>query len=198
MTIPLIKRRASATVVEALGDTRVVLVLGARRVGKSTMCNQIARNDHPATTYALAGRITEDQLATLPHDHIRPTAGDGSLWETDVIPVELRRLFGNETFVWGGDLNSAEDMDDVPNFAGGNRQLRENWREAGSFDLRRGFFEQEQQTFFRPNTKPWQIDHVFADEATRDRVVGWHVDPTPAVEYEPPLSDHAPIVIEID
>jgi hypothetical protein len=138
-----------------------------------------------ASVHALAGRITDDKLATLPHDHIPRTARDGSLWETDVIPVELRRLFGEETFVWGGDLNSAEGMDDVPAFAGGNRQLRENWKEAGSFDLRRRFLEEEQQTFFRRNTKPWQIDHVFADAATTERVSGWRVDRTRQLNTNP-------------
>ena len=115
-----------------------------------------------------------------------------------MIPFELRRLFGDETFVWGGDLNSAEGMDDVRSFAGGNRQLRENWKQAGSHDLRRGFFDEEQQTFFRTGNKPWQIDHVFADAATRDRVSDWRVDRTPVVEYKPPLSDHAPILVDIE
>lgn len=115
-----------------------------------------------------------------------------------MIPFELRKLFGDQTFVWGGDLNSAEDMDDVAYFAGGNRQLRTNWKEAGSYDLRQGFFEAEQQTSFRPGSKPWQIDHVFADAATRDRVSEWRVEATPAVEYKPPLSDHAPILVEIE
>lgn len=151
-----------------------------------------------ASVHALAGRIPDDKLNTLPHDHIPRATPDGSLWETDVIPFELRKLFGDQTFVWGGDLNSAEGMDDVTSFAGGNRQLRMNWKEAGSYDLRRGSFEEEQQTFFRLNTKPWQIDHVFADAATRDRVSDWRVDAAPAIEYKPPLSDHAPIFVEIE
>lgn len=33
---------------EALADTRVVLLLGARQVGKSTLAEEIARSDHPA------------------------------------------------------------------------------------------------------------------------------------------------------
>ena len=172
---------------------------GSRALEGSTA---IARTSGSPTWFAsvhfLAERIPDDKLAALPHDHIPRTARDGSLWETDVIPLELRKLFGDETFVWGGDLNSAEGMDDVPSFAGGNRQLRKNWKEAGSYDLRRGFFDEEQQTFFRPGSKPWQIDHVFADPATRDRVSDWRVDPTPVVEYEPPLSDHAPIVVDIE
>jgi hypothetical protein len=68
--------------------------------------------------------------------------------------------------VCGGDLNSAEGMDAVPSFAGGNQRLRKNWEEAGSHDLRRGFFEEGQQTFFRPTSEPWQINYVFADAET--------------------------------
>ena len=39
----LLDRRAAGPVTEALGDTRVVLVNGARQCGKSTLVAQIAR-----------------------------------------------------------------------------------------------------------------------------------------------------------
>ncbi|MGI8761443.1 MAG: hypothetical protein ACR2LF_09180 [Jatrophihabitantaceae bacterium] len=40
MTGPLIERHARPLVVEALHDTRVVFVMGARQVGKSTLVHQ--------------------------------------------------------------------------------------------------------------------------------------------------------------
>ena len=44
----LISRSARGAVVEALTDTRVVLISGARQTGKSTLAMSVARNEHPA------------------------------------------------------------------------------------------------------------------------------------------------------
>ena len=49
----LIPRGSQKLTAEALDDTRVVLLLGARQVGKSTLAGQIAENDHPANTVSL-------------------------------------------------------------------------------------------------------------------------------------------------
>lgn len=49
----LIPRGSHDLLVEALGDTRVVLLLGARQVGKSTLAQEIATNDHPANSITL-------------------------------------------------------------------------------------------------------------------------------------------------
>lgn len=45
----LLQRASRSLVTEALADTRVVLIMGARQVGKSTLAEQIVRTDHPAT-----------------------------------------------------------------------------------------------------------------------------------------------------
>ncbi|HEX3392240.1 MAG TPA: AAA family ATPase, partial [Solirubrobacteraceae bacterium] len=45
-------------VVEALKDTRVVVLLGARQVGKSTLVEEIARRDHPAGVMTLDDRAS--------------------------------------------------------------------------------------------------------------------------------------------
>ncbi|MGH2780330.1 MAG: ATP-binding protein [Thermoleophilaceae bacterium] len=54
----MIERYIRPPVVEALRDTRVVLVMGARQVGKSTLCEAIADLDHPAVSVSL-----DDQAA---------------------------------------------------------------------------------------------------------------------------------------
>jgi hypothetical protein len=41
----LVRRRTRRLVVEALADTRVVFVTGARQVGKSTLAREIAASD---------------------------------------------------------------------------------------------------------------------------------------------------------
>ncbi len=149
-----------------------------------------------ASVHAHAAPIPSAKLKDLGADHIPVSTPNKSIWETDVIPFELRRSFGDESFVWGGDLNSAVVMDENPRFIGGNGKLRKLWADAGSCDLRLKFFENEQQTFFAPGRKPYQLDHVFADEATSRRVTNWRVNKAP-VEADPPLSDHAPIVVDI-
>jgi predicted AAA+ superfamily ATPase len=42
----LIPRHARTMIEEALGDTRVVLLLGARQVGKSTLASEVAVTSH--------------------------------------------------------------------------------------------------------------------------------------------------------
>jgi hypothetical protein len=44
----MIERRIRPLVVEALRDTRVVMVMGARQVGKSTLCEAIAAEENRA------------------------------------------------------------------------------------------------------------------------------------------------------
>ena len=46
-------RANQALVTEALADTRVVLLMGARQVGKSTLAQQIVSSDHPASVVNL-------------------------------------------------------------------------------------------------------------------------------------------------
>lgn len=58
MASALIDRHARALVVEALQDTRVVFVMGARQVGKSTLTAVVAKQDHPARVVTLDDRNT--------------------------------------------------------------------------------------------------------------------------------------------
>jgi len=58
MPATLFERHSRALVVEALGDTRVVFVMGARQVGKSTLTAIVAEQDHPARILTLDDRAT--------------------------------------------------------------------------------------------------------------------------------------------
>jgi len=53
-------------VLEALDDTRVVVVLGARQVGKSTLVQDVATRDRPATILTLDDQATRDAAAADP------------------------------------------------------------------------------------------------------------------------------------
>ena len=56
--MPVLDRQLRPRVIEALADTRVVAILGARQVGKSTLIEAIAASDHPATVLTLDDRAT--------------------------------------------------------------------------------------------------------------------------------------------
>jgi len=49
----LYPRGSRKLIAEALGDTRVVLLMGARQVGKSTLAEEIVAGDHPAGAVSL-------------------------------------------------------------------------------------------------------------------------------------------------
>ena len=121
--------------------------------------------------------------------------GGYSVWEANVIPHDLHRLFANDTFIWGGDLNTDPRMDDFSGFAGGNRRMFDIYREAGAHDTRTGFHRDYQQSFFRKGIRlGWQLDHLFADAATNAKTTSWNIDPAPAVG-EGRCSDHAPMAV---
>jgi endonuclease/exonuclease/phosphatase family metal-dependent hydrolase len=130
-------------------------------------------------------------------DGIPISTPNGTVWETDVLPHELHRLFGHDTFIWGGHLNADPRMDDVPGrFVGGNRRCFAGYETAGSRDARARFHDSYVQTFFKAARGAYQLDHVFADAATDVRVTGWRVDERPAAPMEP-HSDHTPVMVEI-
>lgn len=119
------------------------------------------------------------------------------MWETPLIPHELHRLFGSDTFLWGGDLNTDPGMDDIGHFHGGDRRLFKIYEEAGSCDTRVRFHDAYQRSYFKSGMGSYQLDHVFADAATEARVVSWDVDESPATAQEP-YSDHAPIIVALE
>ena len=88
-------------------------------------------------------------------------------------------------------------MDDKRWFLGGNRRLFEIYAQAGSCDTRARFFDTYQQTYVKKRKGEYQIDHVFADARTEQRVTGWQVD-LQAATQQPPYSDHAPLLVTLE
>ena len=80
----VLDRHLRPRVLEALADTRVVAVLGARQVGKSTLIEEIATNDHPATV------LTLDDQATRAGAVNDPT-GFVTALQTPVVIDEIQR-----------------------------------------------------------------------------------------------------------
>jgi uncharacterized protein len=59
-------RHARPLVLEALADTRIVLVMGARQVGKTTLTRSIAAQDYPAQVLTLDDPTVRDAAAADP------------------------------------------------------------------------------------------------------------------------------------
>ncbi len=85
MDVHFLDRHIRPHVVEALTDTRVVVVLGARQVGKSTLVGEIARHEHPA------GSLTLDDRATRTAAQRDPTGFIADLTTPAVID-EIQRV----------------------------------------------------------------------------------------------------------
>jgi endonuclease/exonuclease/phosphatase family metal-dependent hydrolase len=147
-----------------------------------------------ASIHSDAGPVRADQLGGRSIEALR-RCDLKHILEIELVVADLERLFSGSRFIAGGDLNAslALDANYHPNNPS-NARLFANLAEAGFVDLRPRFFEDEQQTWFKAGTGPYQLDHVFADADTEKRVVSWRVIHE-AVEREPQLSDHAPIEV---
>lgn len=63
-------RGVHGLIVDALADTRVVFVLGARQVGKSTLSRRIAEHDHPAQIINLDERAAREAALSDPEGFV--------------------------------------------------------------------------------------------------------------------------------
>lgn len=143
-----------------------------------------------------AGAYKAAEFENLPPlDGVARCSTDGSeLWEIEVIAHELRDVLFGRPFVLAGDLNSALAFDE--NYGGcENEGLFANLGESGLVDVRPRHQAAEVQTYFKARTRPYQMDHVYADPVTESRVESWTV--LRGVASELALSDHAPILVTL-
>lgn len=82
----LIERYARTLVVDALNYSRVVLVLGARQVGKSTLAKQVVDGGYPATVLTLDDQATREAAQRDPHGFIAGLRGPALIDEVQLAP----------------------------------------------------------------------------------------------------------------
>lgn len=82
----LIARNARVRVLEALADTPVVLVMGARQVGKSTLVRSIAETEHPATVLSLDVANVRESAQRDPHGFVADLDGATVIDEVQRVP----------------------------------------------------------------------------------------------------------------
>jgi len=125
----------------------------------------------------------------------RPSVGKP--WWNDVAFAGLHELVEGRRFLIGGDWNTSRYVDaaGVPTPAGAEffeRAATLGWTEVSlDADGREG------KTWYGSrNPRPHQPDHVFADAVTAGLVRSFRIDPYPVEAHG--LSDHAPLVLELD
>jgi predicted AAA+ superfamily ATPase len=62
----MFKRHILSTVLEALADTPVVFIRGARQTGKSTLVQEVARTHHPARYVTLDNAVILSAASSNP------------------------------------------------------------------------------------------------------------------------------------
>ena len=87
--MPLLRRNLTDRVLEALSDTPVVLLHGARQTGKSTLVQQISRSVHPATYLTFDDATTMAAAARDPLGFLDAQGGSVVLDEVQRVPDVL-------------------------------------------------------------------------------------------------------------
>jgi predicted AAA+ superfamily ATPase len=82
----LLPRYIQPLILEALADTRVVFVGGARQVGKSTLARQIAGEHHPATEFSLDVGATREAALADPEGFVAGLDGPAFIDEVQRAP----------------------------------------------------------------------------------------------------------------
>ena len=138
--------------------------------------------------------ITKGKLVEHPIPNLLESK-KGAAFEIDVLAHILKPILRSNRFVFGGDLNSSLLIDKNQGYSN-NRRLFENLKTMGYFDLREGFYEEEQQTYFKKGNGAFQLDHLYSDAETKATVRSWRV--LSDVVTTRKLSDHAPIEVVLD
>jgi predicted AAA+ superfamily ATPase len=100
MTTPLFTRRIRPIVVEALEDARIVLISGARQVGKTTLSMEIAATDHPMRTLTLDDGPTREAALQDPAGFIAGLDAPVLIDEIQRAPgllLEIKKVVDHDT-----------------------------------------------------------------------------------------------------
>lgn len=108
----IVERHLRPLVLEALDDTRAVVVLGARQVGKSTLVQDISTGDRPATVLTLDDQATRDAAAADPTGFVAGLVSPVVIDEVQRVPdlllaikVRVDRELGPGQFLLTGSAN---------------------------------------------------------------------------------------------
>jgi len=108
---------------------------------------------------------------------------------------DIERMVKGRAFIVGGDLNTARLAEKVWS-RHGHGPFFERIANSIFFDCHQNLHGREEQTIFRDNSKyPFQDDHLFVSHDLANHVKSCYALNNEAVRG---LSDHIPLVVEID
>jgi predicted AAA+ superfamily ATPase len=96
----LYPRYLRPSLLEALADTRVVFVAGARQVGKTTLTREIAASEHPMTILSLDERATRDAASRDPAGFLAALSAPVLIDEIQHVPellLEIKNIVDKDT-----------------------------------------------------------------------------------------------------
>lgn len=135
------------------------------------------------------------------HPELAPKL-DGAtyVWSCDVAYTLARQhVTGHQPFVVGGDWNTARRFDttspELDPGTGTGEAFFARAEQDGWHDCYHQRHHHEGRTWFRGNDHGYQLDHLFTDQTTGQRVKDCWIDERAAVD--PRLSDHAPLVVDL-
>ncbi|MGH8542089.1 MAG: endonuclease/exonuclease/phosphatase family protein [Gammaproteobacteria bacterium] len=148
--------------------------------------------------HASTSELNEEQVLLLENQGVDLAAlrcgGVKGIWPLYVIFADLGRLLPEKSFIVGGDFNAARLMDQSSWMAGGNSEFFDKIESSGFRSALAKFHDGEVQTYFKKNSRPYQLDHLYCDEESLGRLARCMVIEHPVKALD--LSDHAPIVAD--
>lgn len=92
MAQAILERHIRPEIVEALSDTRIVFVMGARQVGKSTLASSIVDSEHPAIALSLDSKATREAALADPTGFVADLTGPVMIDEVQRAPDLLLEI----------------------------------------------------------------------------------------------------------
>lgn len=130
--------------------------------------------------YATSLSLSDNELENLRRPHSKEAP-----YLNDLAFTALVRTIGDRPFVVAGDWNTCRKYRGGPEFF--SRAKSHGWIECHE--------PPEEQTYFGKSVGGYQLDHAFVDQRTAASVIGCQIDANSVVRG---LSDHAPMVIDLD
>lgn len=147
-----------------------------------------------ASSFEHTNKETPTWYADLPPRDGIMRCDDKEMWEIEPIAHEMAPVLAEKRFVLGGDLNSSRLFDSGKNTS--NARLFDNLHAQGFIDLGTRHGVVEQQTYFKRNTRPFQLDYMFGDDQTNLATSSMRALTDVAATLG--LSDHAPIELVLN